>query len=436
MSNLEFNRKSQHLQQLFGDIARQVSYETGFVQRQSKMSGAVFAKMFVLGCLDNPEASLNDLVQYSQALGVRMSEAGVQQRIDQGGAAFMKRLLEWGVCLCRQRGALPETVLRHFSQVNILDSSEIRLPQRLQADFRGKQGAALKVQLSFDYLSGSLNALEWTAGCQPDQNCLLHLQQAEVGSLHLFDLGYFDQQVFAQLSNRSAYFVSRLQTQTALYWQEADPQAIDLLGWLQERDPFQVEKQVYLGSKTRLPVRLLVQKLPREVVEERRRKARAHAKRWGKNCSQQQLAWLAWSVFITNVTPEWLSFEQVLRVYRVRWQVELLFKVCKSQAHLDKLRHWNAARLQCQLYARLLGVVLFQWLISSCRFTPCGELSAPKAFRILQRYAHLLFTFLSAAQDGLARLLQRMAEDFLRFAQKNVRKKSPSTYQMLLSTFP
>jgi len=380
MSNREFNRKSQALQHLFGEIATQVSHETGFVQRRSKMSGVIFAKMFVLGCLDNPESSLNDLVQYSQALGVSISEAGVQQRIDQGGAAFMQRLLECAIGQSRQRSALPQTVLAHFSQVNILDSSEIRLPERLQGHFRGKQGAAIKVQLSFDYLSGSLNALEWTAGCQPDQNCLLHLQHAQAGSLHLFDLGYFDQQVFAQLSGQSAYFVSRLQTQTALYWQTADSQAIDLLAWLQKSDSLQVDTPVYLGSKTRLPVRLIAQKLPLAVVEERRRKAHAHAKRWGKPCSQQQLAWLAWSLFVTNVPPKWLTFEQVLRVYRVRWQVELLFKVCKSQARLDSLRHWNAARLQCQLYARLLGIVLFQWRFPPVVSRRAESLARPKLF--------------------------------------------------------
>lgn len=249
MSKAEFNRKSRHLHALLDRLTTQMSYETGFVQRASKMSGAIFAKTFVLGCLDNPQASLNDLVQYSQRLGVSISEAGLQQRIQQPGVDLLRDLMQDSIAMCRQKSGLPQSVLRHFSQVNILDSTEIKLPDNLRSSFKGKQGAAVKVQLSFDYLSGTFNALELTAASQPDQKCQLHVQQASRGSLTLFDLGYFDQKVLKTLAERSAYFVSRLQTQTALYREAQDEQAIDLLTWLRQGRHRQREAKVYVAAQ-------------------------------------------------------------------------------------------------------------------------------------------------------------------------------------------
>lgn len=436
MSKAEFNRKSRHLHELLDRLTTQMSYETGFVQRASKMSGAIFAKTFVLGCLDNPQASLNDLVQYSQRLGVSISEAGLQQRIQQPGVDLLRDLMQDSIAMCRQKSGLPQSVLRHFSQVNILDSTEIKLPDNLRSSFKGKQGAAVKVQLSFDYLSGTFNALELTAASQPDQKCQLHVQQASRGSLTLFDLGYFDQKVLKTLAERSAYFVSRLQTQTALYREAQDEQAIDLLTWLRQGRHRQREAKVYVGRTARLPVRLLAQKLPLAVVEERRRKAKAQARRWGNTCSQRQLDLLAWALFITNVPAEYLTLEQVVLVYGIRWQIELLFKVCKSQAELDHVRSWSAARVQCQLYARLLGVIIFQWLVSPYRFTQRGELSLSKAFGVMQRYSLALLEGLTGRKRGLSSVLEAMALDFLRFAQKNSRKKSPSSYQRLLDIEP
>ena len=102
MSKAEFNRKSRHLHGLLNRLTTHMSYETGFVQRASKMSGAIFAKTFVLGCLDNPQASLNDLVQYSQRLGVSISEAGLQQRIQQPGVDLLRDLMQDSIAMCRQ----------------------------------------------------------------------------------------------------------------------------------------------------------------------------------------------------------------------------------------------------------------------------------------------------------------------------------------------
>lgn len=436
MSQQEFNRKSKLVQNFLEDVAQDFSRETGFVQRESKMNGKVFAETLVLGWMDNPEASLNELVQCSAQLGVEISESGLQQRINEQAVEFLKRLFAHSLTVFREGKRLPDEVLKHFSSVNILDSSIITLPDALREFFAGYGtrggNAALKLQLSFDYLTGDLNAIDVVAGREPDQNCTLHTTFATPNSLNMFDLGYFKQGVFAELAQAKACFISRLQTQTALYHHADDEQSLDLVELLQSQPQQRGELQVHLGRKARVLVRLVFQRLPPDVVEERRRKAKAKARRQGKACSKRHLTLLEWALFITNVPAQWLTVEQILTVYRVRWQAELVFKLWKSQAKLDKIGVWCRERVLCQLYGRLLAVVLFQWSIAPYRCFQQYELSSTKAFRVMRRYALRLLDAIAEGWHSVAVILEQMTEDFLRFALKNIRKKSPSTYQRLV----
>jgi len=437
MFNREFSRKSELLQAFLGAEADEEAKAAGFVERDSKMSGKDFARTVMLGWMDNPEGSLNDLVQCSAELGVTISESGLHQRINESGVAFLKRLLVRGMQTLREDTRLPNGVFRNFSSVNLLDSSQIVLPDVLQTRFAGKGGrggavAAVKLQLSFEYLSGSLNTVQLEAGREPDQNCRLHLAYAEPNSLHLFDLGYFKQEVFEQLADAQAYFVSRLQLQTGLYMARSDEQPLDLLAFLNTQSGELSETQVYLGNKTRLSVRLVFQKLPAAVVEERRRKAKLAAHKRGKTCSQRHLALIEWMLFITNAPSAWLTAEQALVVYRLRWQVELIFKLWKSQAKIEHVGAYRPERMLCQLYARLIALVVFHWAVAPYRVQHNFELSLTKSFRIMQRYAFRLVEVISAGWHTLTHLLRKMADDFLRFASKNARTKSPSTYDLLL----
>jgi IS4 transposase len=69
----------------------------------------------------------------------------------------------------------------------------------------------------------------------------------------------------------------------------------------------------------------------------RRRKANRLAKSHRYTSSKRNKKLLNLSIFITNVPESKISAEQVLTIYRVRWQIKLLFKLYKSHIRLDKL---------------------------------------------------------------------------------------------------
>lgn len=433
----EFTRKAEQLQVFFGVMAAEIGQSSGFVQRQSKMTAIGFVQTVVLGWLANPTASLSELVQGSAEMGISISQAGLHQRMNERGVALLQTLFQQGVSHFRESSRLPAAILSRFSRVNLVDSSLCELPTSLQAIFPGVrvQGypAALKVHLSFDYLSGNLNAVTLTDGRQPDQNSGLPQDWASPNSLTVFDLGFFKKQRFADLDEAGGFFISRWQTQTALYAQAGEEKTLDLLTLLSQQIAAEGELQVYLKASSWLPLRLIYSRLPEAVAEQRRRKAQANARRRGETCSQRHLALLGWTLFVTNVPAAWLSAEAVRLVYRLRWQIELLFKLWKSQAKLDHLGDWRIERLLCQFYARLLGLLVFHSTVAAHRWSPSGELSLPKAFRLLQRQALRLLDALLKPGRALGRLLANLSRDFHRFALKTKRRKSPSTYQRLLN---
>jgi len=436
MSTDKFTAKAQQLKQLLETEAEQMSRAVGVVQRRSKLSGASLVQILVMGWLGKPQASLNELVQVGRDLGVQISAAALQQRITERTVALLQGLTGVALKRLRQPTRLPEGVLKHFSAVNIVDSSLIHLPDKLQAHFRGSRKhispAEMKVQLSFEYLSGNLNAIELHSGISPDQGCELPLAWARPDSLTLMDLGYFKKSHWANIDQAGGYFVSRLQTQTGLLAQAEEDYLIDLPSFLSSLPGIQGEVKVYLKTKQTVCVRLVYARLPDDVVAERRRKAKSNARRRGKTCSQRHLDLLAWALFITNVPADWLSPQQVMLVYRVRWQVELIFKLWKSQAHLDKIGPYHLERVLCQFYARLLGLILFHWQVAPCRATHCPEISLPKALAIFQRFALPFVAVMRQHGRGLARILERIEDDFRCFALKTTRRKSPSTLQLLI----
>ena len=118
-----------------------------------------------------------------------------------------------------------------------------------------------------------------------------------------------------------------------------------------------------VGREHRLPARLLVLPVPPTVAQERRRQWRAEARREGQTPSAARLALADWTLWLTNVPPEQLSVQEAGVLARVRWQIELLFKLWKSHGGLDDTRGQRAVRVLCEVYAKLLAMVVQHWTL-------------------------------------------------------------------------
>ena len=85
------------LQELFGKIAEEVATATEIIVRKRKFSGLSLARTFILGFLENPEASDEDLAQIAMTCGVEVTPQAIEQRHTPKLVAFFEQLFRRAV---------------------------------------------------------------------------------------------------------------------------------------------------------------------------------------------------------------------------------------------------------------------------------------------------------------------------------------------------
>lgn len=446
MPRVEYDRIKALLQTVLESVPTEQGRASGFVQRASKVTAVLFVQMLVLGCWQERVTKLVDLVQVGRRLGVEVSIPGLNQRLSGAAVALLQAVLRAALSQGQAAAAAGCAIFRPFAGVYLQDSTYVSLPAALEGQLAGSGGnasaAGAKVVLNYEYRAGVIAALEVVAGRTPDQCCRQALQLAAAGSLHIFDLGFYALATLAQLAAAGSYFLCRHQYQTALYTASATPvpavrpERLDLLAVLKRHfrppntNPLW-EFSALLGAQQRLPVRIVVVRLPQAQVDARRRRIWANAQRRGTTPAAATLALAEWNIFCTNVPAACWSAEQVLAAYPIRWQVELLFKLFKSQAGLDHIGNRRPARVLCFFYARLIALVLTQQLTAPLRFPDNCELSPPKAFHQLQHAVARLCQIVARRWRGLRPWLAAFAADCYALALKDKHATRPSSYQYL-----
>ncbi len=229
------------------------------------------------------------------------------------------------------------------------------------------------------------------------------------------------------MSEQEGYWLTRLQAGTAIY----DPagERLDLLTLLRAPDAATVEHAILVGSAQRLPCRLLAVRVPQAVADKRRRALHTEARHKGQTVSQARLALADWTIFITNAPCEKLTLHEALTLARCRWQIELLFKLWKSQGHIDTSRSDNPWRVLCEVYAKLLAMLVQHWLfLVSCWAYP--DRSLVKAAQTVRGHALHLAAHLGCATQ-LAAAITVIQNCLAVGCRINKRRAAPHTYQLL-----
>lgn len=234
------------------------------------------------------------------------------------------------------------------------------------------------------------------------------------------------------IAQQDAFFVSRYQAQTALYELENDA-CFNLVEWLQSLDHNEAECQLALGSRIHFPVRLVVRRLPQKVADARRRKAKKRYKSDGKTCSKTYLFLLGWDILLTNLASEDWLIAQIFDLYPIRFQIEWLFRIWKSQLKVDRFGNWRIERILCQLYAHLIGIVLCQRLSAGCLWRNGQEYSLYQCVQLIQNRISDLMKCIARGWWGIKAWRQRLETAFGQFGRKTKRKKVPSTCQILMN---
>jgi hypothetical protein len=307
--------------------------------------------MALVGCCHGDEersiASARRL--YARLTGTSVEEGAFYDRFTPGLVAMMRELFT--TALQKASPAQRDDLLRAVSHAGLkdilgVDASQVSLPKTAAAQFPSTDDelGGIKLTTTLSILLQRVVKVVITDARIHDRKAF-KLDRWLHGMLLLFDRGYSDHRLFADIEDRGGFFVTRLKdsipTLTAirsgLGQAHVGRRLDDTLPYRGELDvdaSFRVTGQ---AARVFRVIRIRVEKVGSdgrtEIVD----------------------VWL-----VTNLKSEHFSAEQVAVLYRLRWSIEKLFHVLKSVARLDQLRSANSNVIHAFVYAALLGMLLAQ----------------------------------------------------------------------------
>ena len=448
---------SDALKRVLTTHAKKLERETEFVQRSTaKLDGPTFSQTIVFGWMDTPEASYPQLRHVAASLGVAVSTQAVEQRFGTESAALLQELLQEAVGEVLYSEASAPELLRRFNGVYVQDGTIISLPPELGDEWRGCGGStpeagqsSMQVQVRLDLAQGGMQGPWLQEGRAAERSGEAHEAPLPEGCLYNVDAGYFTLAEMRAHGNAGCYWLTAANAGTLLIDERG--QCWDLVSFLGAQTGDEVDVQVCLGKRERLPVRLIARRVSAEQAARRRATARrtleskakgvqrpnvrthgrANAKpqRKHKKTGKARLQLLGWTILITNVPQELLSVDEALVLARCRWQIELCWKLWKQVGKVDTWRSANPYRILTEIYAKLLGCLITHWLtLIECWQAP--NRSMVKARHVMQWMAPLLALGVAGVVP-LEDMVQRTSHTMASGCTVNARQKRPAAYQLV-----
>ena len=358
-----------------------IAKEVGFIQRRSKIDGNMFFKLFTFGAFSVDNLSLRSLSDFYERIdsSKEITRQGLENRLEKGSEFLekvFKNTIEEKYLKIQKMNNIRS--LQLFSDIKICDSSIIPVNDELKLIWKGYGNsvpkAALKLQTLYSFKYNSIENVELRCACENDAVYMNDLtKQINENELLLVDLGYFDKQYFNQILNKGAHFLSKAKSNTIFYKENLITNKLekfDLEGFLKKSINNQIDLYLYTRSKDNefFEFRIIGEKLPEELYKEKLRRANQNATNQGRTLSKKEKETLKWTIMLTSVDKEFATVEFLMQTYRIRWQIEILFKCWKSFGHIEKVKLAKEYYLKCLIYGRLIMCLLINCAYSNIKY--------------------------------------------------------------------
>lgn len=398
--------------------------ETGFITRKRKVGAKQFLEKILFLRLEFPKSSLEELVDEFYKSDTVISKQALHKKFSHKAVEFVKKVLEELLQHTFSEPSLFLGSIPFVRNVQIVDSSEIRLNKVLKNVFPQvrNQGAAIKLHALVNGINDQVLSLEVRPSKEPDQSYKAHIRHVQAGDLLIADRGYFCVASFNEIHVQGGFFLSRYFKNTHLY-DSNTKEPIDLRAVLNETSERKVGRNVVLGTSGLL-CRLVALRLTEAAYAQRLKNLEERHRKDPRSKANHYDPLNHWTIVITNL-PSSVEAEVLLQLYRLRWQIELFFKMMKTFLNLRKIEAVNLYRARVSLYVSLIALTLLSFVTAT---VIDKEISLYKASKAFIKNVRVFFDFINnkkqCAVSWLASVLGRTA-------LKESRKNRPSTKLLL-----
>jgi hypothetical protein len=309
--------------------------------------------------------SLRGTAAWAEVSGLaQVSDVAVLERL-RGSCEFLRAVV--GALLAeRQETALPQGPLR---RVRIIDATAISSPG---------DGPEWRLHADYDLARQRLIGVEVTEGRGGES--FGHFRFA-AGDIALGDRFYGKAGELQQIRTAGADFLVRIGW-NALRLRNADGSKFDLFSVLAAIKPGEhAEAKVWIqpgrAKRNLMPVRLVMARHPGGLAVERSRKrARRQSANHRKKIQPETLIAAEYMMLVTSLDGASFPAADLIALYRMRWQIELVFKRRKSLMRFDTLPAKGPELARSWIYAKLIAAILTEDLVRQVLDSPP---SAPAA---------------------------------------------------------
>ena len=409
----------------FGGPARDVSLGS-----LDPNTGFKFLLAFTTGLLNTPDGTLAQLSAFmSSVCRTNVTPQAIDERITIAAMAFMRCCLEKALAMATRPRKFNSGILADFDHVFIIDSTNFELHPSLREIFKGSSGASsmssMRIQLVLDYVTGRLYVeIGDTKLCDaPTLQRLVETHALNISGKCLFlaDLGYFKIATFQTIHEKHQFFLSKLMFGVTLH--DETGAKLDIQALL-KASPDSFDRIVTLDG---VRYRLVGKKLPDSVVNLRLRKAnRAAQYRRGGVITDAYRLFLQYALFLTDL-PTTHQMDALFTLYRIRWQIELVFKTWKSILAIHKLRSTKLERVMCEVYGKLILAALSSMITASVEMLQVTlPVSLHRAMQHLRTVALLWASAIFRGGRILDEFLSALTIDIARLCKKKSQRNKPS----------
>lgn len=343
---------------------KELAREQGLIIRDSqKFDPTVFLAAFCLQSqVDSP--SYNDLAAKIEATyGISTSKQAIWKRVNDSCVLFFQAIL--ALMIKRKYSQDPIKLVfttNNYQRILIQDSTIIKAPKRLFEIFSGVTNrystvCNIRIQGVYELISGRF--IDFSVDSY-SKNDLLSAPELQIrkADLVLRDRGYCSFSEIQRHVSLEADCIYRHKMKF-VYLDVDSGEPIDLMNLLRKNGS--MDRVVCLNNPERTKVRLVACPVTEQIANERRRKAKKEVK--GHNPSKELLELMGYTVFITTIMDTQIDLAQIIKIYSLRWKIEIIFKIWKSHLSFDKIHNVSFNQLWLILLSRFMMILLVTHLL-------------------------------------------------------------------------
>lgn len=299
--------------------------------------------------------SLRETITRAKLAGIAdVSDVALLKRL-QCSESWLKEL---SLCLLRERGTLCNIPTEIKSvQMRLVDGTYVKEPGKTGSQWRIHYSLKLP-DLQCDYFKLTENEGEHTGESYKQF-------PAQKGDCIIGDRAYSTAQGITHLHKKGAYSLVRVNTSSLALYSTADKRFDLLKAVAALQEEYSVGRwnvMISEDEKHFINGRVCIIRKSNIAAEQAIKKLKEKASKKQKSPKAKTLEFAKYIIIFTTL-PESFSANAVLEWYRVRWQIELVFKRLKSLTGFGHLPKHDERSSRAWLYGKLLVGLLVEKLI-------------------------------------------------------------------------